>query len=81
MAPPGMTPTPAAPAMSAIFSSMQNLAKNMPQTSMDKVREAMRLLNEARDEDDKIAENVSMGMAVIRDGPKAMEKFTDDRSL
>jgi len=69
-----------APAVSALFAGMTKLA-NMPKTSMDKVREAMRLLDEARGEDDKIAQNVSMGMAIIRDGPKAMEKFTDDRSL
>jgi len=70
-----------APAMGALFSSMSNLAQSMTKTAMSKVREAMRLLEEARDADDKIAENLSMGMAIIRDGPKAMEKFTDDQSL
>ena len=64
-----------APAMGALFNSIAGLAQNMPRTSMEKVREAMKLLGEARDEDGKVAGNLSMAMAIIQNGPEALEKF------
>lgn len=79
-APPPMMGAPMAPAMGALFSSMANLAQSMPKTSMDKVREAVRFLEEARDEDPKL-EHLSMALGVIKNGPDAIEKFTDNRSL
>ena len=63
-----------APAMGALFNSIAGLAQNMPRTSMEKVREAMKLLGEARDEDPKLG-HLSMAMGIITNGPSAMEKF------
>jgi hypothetical protein len=58
-----------------LFAQIASLAQSMPRTAMDKVREAMRLLDEAREEDDKISPNVSMAMSIIRHGPKSLDKY------
>lgn len=63
-----------APAMGALFSSMANLAQNMPRTSMDKVREAVKLLEDARDEDPKL-DHLSMALGLIINGPDSLEKY------
>lgn len=63
-----------APAMGGLFSSIASLAQNMPRTAMEKVREAMKLLEEAHDEDPKLG-HLNVAMGVITHGPDSLEKF------
>jgi len=76
--PPGMTPPmPAQPAagLSGLFSMMSELAQKPKELPADKVKRAMALLDEARNEDEKLGENVSMAMHVIKNGNSGLEKF------
>ena len=59
-APPGMMPPVPPPPM--------------PQTAQEKVREALRLLEEAREEDPKIAEQLSRGIDEIRSAGKKLRE-------
>lgn len=60
--------------MGSLFSSMANLAQSMPKTAMDKVRQAVSFLEQARDEDPKL-EHLSMALGVIKNGPEGIDKY------
>lgn len=76
--PPGMTPPmPAQPAagLSGLFSMMSELAQKPKETPADKVKRILSMMDEVRQEDDKIGENISMAMHVIKNGSSGLEKF------
>jgi len=90
MPPPG-TPVPPPPMgtmgampapmpMDGLMSSIAGLMQSMPKTSMEKVRDAVKLLKEARDDDPKIGENLSIALGVIKHGPDVLEKYDTGES-
>jgi hypothetical protein len=61
------------PSMMGLFGAISGLAQQ--ERPMDKIRKAISVLEEAREEDPKQADIISMAIHVLRNGPRGLEAF------
>ena len=75
-APPGLPPSLGPPP--GLFGIISQLAARERPNALDKMREVVDLLEEARELDPKIANVASMAIHILRNGQKGLSDFQDD---
>jgi hypothetical protein len=64
-----------------MFAMMSAMAKMAPrETSVEKVRRALKILDEVREEDKKLTGNVSVAMDILTNGPELPDDGTRDEA-
>ena len=74
--PPGGIPPQGPPP--GLFGIISRLAAKERPNALDKIRQAVDLLEESRDLDPKSANAISMALHVLRNGQKGLSDFQDD---
>lgn len=70
-----VAPAPPPAQLSGLFSMMADLSSKPKDMPADKIKRAISILDEVRDEDEKTGEIASMAIHVLRNGPSGLEKF------
>lgn len=64
-----------------MFAMIKEMARGMPrETSTEKIGRALKILREVREEDSKVAPNISMAMDIITNGPETPDNGTPDEN-